>query len=80
MRLTLTATPRRLASRFRGEPGLVRVIAGAARFAADETALDRGEGLELAAADGVVTWDRWPGRELWVSGDGTPTVVEVIIP
>lgn len=79
MRLSVTATPRRIARLSRQAPVLLRVISGSVRLSDGQEALWQSEGIPLSAGDGIQNWIM-PEGELWLCADGSPAVLEIIIP
>lgn len=61
-----------------GRPWItLRVIAGSVRLARAQTDLERGEGLPVAVADGIVSL-AWMGGEVWAVADTAPADLEII--
>lgn len=79
MRISVTDTPRNVARIPERRNLHLRVISGNALLSRDGQTLLTGGGLPIGTADGIVTLE-WDAGELWISGSGGTSVLEVILP
>lgn len=79
MRINVSPTPRRIARFTRRTPVLLRVISGNVRFSDSQESLYNGEGIPIAASDGLLNLDL-PEMDFWVCSDSTPANMEIVIP